>query len=107
MWFLQTGKETNKNGHFLLPEMYEVNTRFLVVFLGHTGKCQKLCLQAIARPRGGWMENGGGWMERARGCRMEDGDWIERARGCRMEDGGDWIDLEDENEGKQVRAPCI
>jgi hypothetical protein len=53
------------------------------------------------------MENGGGWMERARGCRMEDGDWIERARGCRMEDGGDWIDLEDENEGKQVRAPCI
>jgi hypothetical protein len=27
---------------------------------------------------------------------------MERARGCRLEDRGDWIDLEDENEGKQV-----
>jgi hypothetical protein len=35
---------------------------------------------------------------------MEDGgDWMERARGCRLEDRGDWIDLEDENEGKQVQ----
>jgi hypothetical protein len=28
-------------------------------------------------------------------------EWSERIY-CRMDDGGDWIDLEDENEGKQV-----